>query len=150
VSCRATVECIFGWGKQHGTMPQGPNIVAQPAEITSSLRELVAARQTQPALLHFKEVLAKLRIRLEPGLIFAMFCEQTALACLAASAHPIGSGRRNSRQTDDPARDALENWRSRAMAFLHSFAVGDFLDLSTGNASASVTCSDRLPTPRST
>ena len=38
-------------------------------------------------------------------------------SCIAADAHPIGQ-----------TLDALENWRSRAMAFLHSFAVGDFLD----------------------
>ena len=44
------------------------------------LRELVAAGQTEPALLHFEEALTKLRVRLEPGLIRAMFGVQTALA----------------------------------------------------------------------
>jgi hypothetical protein len=45
-----------------------------------SLRELVAAGQTEPAALHFEEALTKLRVRLEPGLVCAMFSVQTALA----------------------------------------------------------------------
>jgi hypothetical protein len=49
-------------------------------EELKSLRELVAAGQTEPAALHFEEALTKLRVRLEPGLICAMFSVQTALA----------------------------------------------------------------------
>jgi hypothetical protein len=56
-----------------------------------SLQELVAARQTEPALLHFEEVLAKLRIRLEPGFVFAMFCAQTALACVLIQNYKHGA-----------------------------------------------------------
>ena len=59
-----------------------------------SLQELVAARQTEPALLHFEEVLAKLRIRLEPGFVFAMFCAQTALACVLIQNYKHGAPHR--------------------------------------------------------
>ena len=55
-----------------------------------SLRELVAAGQTEPALLHFEEALTKLRVRLEPGLICAMFGVQTALARFPTHAYKHG------------------------------------------------------------
>jgi hypothetical protein len=56
-----------------------------------SLRELVAAGQTEPALLHFEEALTKLRVRLEPGLICAMFGVQTALARFPTHAYKHGA-----------------------------------------------------------
>ena len=56
-----------------------------------SLRELVAAGQTEPALLHFEEALTKLRVGLEPGLICAMFGVQTALARFPTHAYKHGA-----------------------------------------------------------
>ena len=56
-----------------------------------SLRKLVAAAQTEPALLHFEETLTKLRVRLEPGLIRAMFSVQTALARFLTHAYRHGT-----------------------------------------------------------
>ena len=56
-----------------------------------SLRKLVAAAQTEPALLHFEETLTKPRVRLEPGLIRAMFGVQTALARFPTHAYKHGA-----------------------------------------------------------